>query len=98
MRPSVHIQPRILILGLPSPSNSPSSKDVTQNETETRIQTLKVGQQKRVLEFLVRTAKTTSKVYEEFGSGGKGDYSFCSVAHSHDLIDSWSICHFPGVI
>jgi len=89
----------MLILGLPSPSDSPSSKDVTQNETETRIQTLEVGRHKRVFEFLVRRRKPLVEFTKSSVLAAKvRDYSFCSVAHSHDLIDSWSICHFLGVI
>jgi len=86
---SSHPPRRMSILGLPSPSDSPSSKDVTQNETETRTQTLTVGWHKRVFEVFVRQRGPLVKFTKSLVLAAKvRDYSFCSVAHHYNFIDS----------
>ena len=86
---SSHPPRRMSILGLPSPSDPSSSKDITQNKTETRTQTLKVGRHKRVFEVFVRQRGPLVKFTKSSVLAAKvRDYSFCSAAHFHGFIDS----------
>jgi len=80
---------RMSILGLPSPSDPSIPKDITQNETGTRTQTLKVGRHKRVFEVFVRQRGPLVKFTKSSVLAAKvRDYSFCSAAHFHGFIDS----------
>jgi len=86
---SSHPLRRMSILCLPSPSDSLSSKDVAQNETETRAQTLKVRWHKRVFEFLARQRGPLVKLTKSSVLAAKvRDHSFCSVPHFYDFQDS----------